>query len=55
MEKEVRRSANGLQGRTDKTPQGAIYGEGEPSVTEGSGDDELLGGIQVHTSQDEGT
>ena len=32
MEEEVRRSANGLQGRDDKTPEGAIYGEGEPSL-----------------------
>ena len=55
MEKEVRRSANGLQERGDKTPEGAIYGEVEPSVTGGSGDDEILGGIQEHTSQDEGT
>ena len=54
MEKEVRRSVNGLQGRRDKTPEGVIYGKGEPSVTGGSGDDELLGGIQGHTSQDEG-
>ena len=48
MEKEVRRSANGLQGRRDKTPEGAIYGKGEPSVTAASGVDELLGGIQGH-------
>ena len=44
MEKEVRRSANGLQGA--KTPEEDIYGKGEPSVTGGSGGDELLGGIQ---------
>ena len=38
-----------------KKPEGAINGEVEPSVTGRSGDDELLGGIQGHTSQDEGT
>ena len=54
-EEEVRRYANGIQGRRDKTPEGAIYGEGEPSVTGGSGYDELLGGIQGQMSQDEGT
>ena len=55
MEEEFRRSASCLQRRRNKTPEGAVYGEDEPSVTGGSGDDELLGGIQRHTSQDEGT
>ena len=44
IEKEVRRSANGL-----------LYGKGEPGVTGGSGEDDLLGGIQGHTTQDEST
>ena len=48
LEEEVRRYANSLQRRRDKTPERAIYGRGEPSVTGGSGDDELFGWIQGH-------
>ena len=53
MEEEAQRYANGLQGRRNKTPEGAIYGKDEPSVTGGSGDDEILGGMQGRTSQGE--
>ena len=42
MEEEVRIYANGLQGRRDKAPQGAIYGKDEPSISGGFGDNELL-------------
>ena len=38
-----------------KTSEGTIYGEGESSVNGASGYDELLRGIQRHTSQDEDT
>ena len=55
MEKEVRGSAGGLQGGRNKAPEGAVYGKGEPSVTGGSGDDEIQGGIQGHTPQDKST
>ena len=55
MEKEIRGQLNSSQRRRDKTPEKIIYGESEPSVTGGSGDDELLGWVQGHTSQDEGT
>ena len=55
MEEEIRGHANSSQRERDKTPERVIYGESEPSVTGGSGDDELLGWIQGHTYQDEGT
>ena len=56
MEEEVWRSANSLQGRGDKNIlRNNIYGEGEPSVTGGSGNDEFLEGILGHPSQEEGT
>ena len=55
VEEEIRGQANSSQRGRDKTPEIVRYGEIEPSATGGSGDDELLGWIQVHKSQDEGT
>ena len=55
MEEEIRGHANSSQTGRDKTPERVIYGESKPSVTGGPGDDELLGWIQGHTFQDEGT
>ena len=56
VEGEVRGYANSLQRRRGNTHKIVIYGQSDPSsVTGGSGDDELLGWIQGHKSQDEGT
>ena len=55
MEEEIRAYANSLQRRRDKTPERVTYGKSEPSVTGGSGDEELLGWNQAHMSQEKGT
>ena len=53
VEEEIRGRANSSE--RNKTNERVIYGEGEPSIIGGSGNDELLGWIKGHTSQDEGT
>ena len=55
VEEGIRGQANSSQKGKDETPERVMYGEGEPSVTGGSGEDELLGWIQRQLSQDKGT